>query len=46
MRDTGDKMNGGAVSDDRSPENEAMLRATFASVRVGYDMCEDQRFQE
>jgi len=25
VRETGDKMNGGAVSEERSPEKEAML---------------------
>lgn len=39
MRDTGDKMNGGAVIEDKSPENEAMLEMTFASVRVRYETC-------
>ena len=43
MRDTGDKMNGGAVIEDKSPENEAMLEMTFASVRIRFVSTDDFR---
>lgn len=33
MRDTGERMKGGAVSDDRSPENEAMLKRKMSRWR-------------
>ncbi len=46
VREMGERMNGGAVSEERSPENDATLHGTGGQRDIVEDACSDVRFEE
>lgn len=46
VSDTGDRINGGAVMDERSPEKDAMLRNIVRNMSEPQGIGWAQRFQE